>query len=143
MNSRTKEVSMVGRNMMNGSMPRVALGLLLAGGLVLGGDLPARAATPLGSQVGTAGTTTAALPTGAQPGAGSGSGSTIVTTGSGVIALGRKPGVSPGSGLGNLRDTEDPSAAVPGGTRRGAGIASGSNHIGEEIPQHIGEEIPQ
>src|SRR5262245_11326950 len=77
MHYRTKEVSMVGWNRTNGAMPRAAIVLLLAGGFVLGGLMPSRAATPLVSEAGASPGVGVSMPLDPQPGE--------------VIALGRKP----------------------------------------------------
>ena len=110
--------------------------VLLAGGLVVGAGMPSLAATLLGRKPGASSGSGVSLPLAPRPGEGGGSSSTPGANDGEVIALGRKPGASAGIGLGSKPGgAGDPWLVVPLGTRRGAGIASGSNHIGEEIPQ--------
>jgi hypothetical protein len=92
---------------------RGALVALVVGGLVLGASTPTLAATSLGSKRGASCGCTE--PPGPRPAPSSASGSQLIPGAIGVVALGRKPGVSPGSG----------------------GIREGHLLAGEAIPQSV------
>jgi hypothetical protein len=124
---------MAGSGKLDTSIRSMALALLLTGGLVLGASTPTLAATELGSKPGASSGIGTAVPPGARLAVGIASGSISVPADVHGIALGRKPGVSPGSGGALPSGSQGDSAAVTLGAKRG--IASGTNHIGEEIPQ--------